>query len=236
MFVASEMASIHNMILRGLNSIVQQGPHVPDARQPGYHAQDVSDFLVYVTAWCDTLEHHHNVEHSTLFPHIEQMAEVPDLMDEMEEQHEEFSLGLYYLKEYAETAVDRPYLYRWRTMNKMIMDFAPALTHHLHDEIDFLLSMNKFDCEGLRRCWLEAQKVAVQFEDDKVKYKVLPFVLGNSDRSYENGNNFPHLSTSTRCAVKLYFSGKHRGAWRFNSCDFHGRPVPLAMLPENRED
>lgn len=37
---ASEMAHSHNCLLRGLNAILQQGPHIPSSSQPGYNTQD----------------------------------------------------------------------------------------------------------------------------------------------------------------------------------------------------
>lgn len=153
------------MILRGLNSILRQAPHVPDASRPGYIARDVEDLLFYVQAWAKTLEHHHNVEELTFFPAVEEVTGIVGLMDDLEVEHEEFYDGLIALKEYVERLTGKPNEYRWATMRLMINSFAPALTNHLYAEIDFLLAMEKFDSEGLERCWQAAAKMAAKVDD-----------------------------------------------------------------------
>jgi len=235
-WVASEMAHVHNMLLRGLNSILLQAPYIADSSTPEYEAEDVRDLLLYVRAWCRTLEHHQRAEESTFFPAVEKMTGVVDLMDELEEQHEAFADGLSVLKDYVEKVVAKPSHYRWMTMKTMIASFAPALVHHLHDEIDFLLSMDKFNGEGLRRCWLETETACCQVHDETMLYDVLPFVLGQSDKTYEGGNSFPTVPKRLQYGLKLFLKKKHRGAWRFNCCDFAGRPIPLQMLPENQDE
>ena len=40
------MADAHNVLIRGLNAIIQQGPYVPAATEDNYRAQDVKDFFV----------------------------------------------------------------------------------------------------------------------------------------------------------------------------------------------
>lgn len=230
------MANIHNMLLRGLNSILRQAPYVPDSSRPEYESEDVRDLLLYVRAWCRTLEHHHRAEESTFFPQVEKMTGIVDLMDELEEQHEEFEYGLAVLKDYVEKVVEKPNHYRWMTMKTMISSFAPALVHHLYDEIDFILSMDSYNGEGLRKCWLETDKAACQVEDNTMLYEILPFVLGNSDKTFEGGNTFPTVPKHLQYGLKFWLKKKHRGAWRFNCCDFAGKPVPLRLLPENHDE
>jgi len=232
-FVATEMANIHNMLLRGLNSIVRQAPYVPDSSRPEYEAEDVRDLLSYVRAWIHTLQHHNEVEDLMFFPQVEKMTGIVDLMDELEEQHEDFEGGLAMLKQYVDKVCDKPQHYRWVTMRTMIYDFAPALVHHLHDEIDFLLSMDRYNGEGLRKCWFETDKMCFQGEDNVMLYEILPFVLGNSDKT---SCTFPTVPKHLRVGMKLWIKKKHRGAWRFSCCDFSGRPQPLQMLPENQEE
>lgn len=183
MYIASEMANIHNVILRGLNSILQQGPHVPDASLPGYNLQDAKDFIVYVDSWCKVIEHHLDMEHSIFYPAVESTTGVKFLMDEMDEQHEEFTDDFVALQDYVEKVSDRPYQYRWKTMKSMIDAFAPVLVNHLHDEIDFLLSMGKFSSERLRKCWIETQRIAMAADDDDMMvsfYMQLPTLLEKS--------------------------------------------------------
>lgn len=222
------------MIIRGLNSILRQAPYIADSSSLAYNPVDVSDLLFYTRAWCNSLNHHHDTEESTFFPLVEKVTGVTGLMDDLEVEHEEFHDGLMALKDYVETALQKPDCYRWTTMRRMIYSFSPALVDHLHGEIDFLLGLEKFGNEGLKKAWVETEKVATKVEDTTTLTEMMPLVLGCCDSTYEGGNNFPILPKPLRHLIKHGLSKKHKGAWRFNPCDFMGKPRPLQMLPENR--
>lgn len=65
---------------------------------------------------------------------------------------------------------------------------------------------------------------------DNAQYSVFPCVLGTADKTYEGGNEFPPLLWILPYLVKYWFAAGN-GAWRFNPCDFWGRPCPLAFGP-----
>ena len=156
------------MILRGLNSILRQAPYIRDSSKHAYIEQEVKDLLFFVHTWVKVLDHHHNVEETVFFPAVEEVTGIVGLMDDLEVEHEEFYPGLMALKAYVESVSEKPREYRWTTMRTMINSFAPALTNHLYAEIDFLLAMEKFDSEGLKQCWDEAEKAATKVEDSSV--------------------------------------------------------------------
>jgi hypothetical protein len=57
---ATEMANVHNTLIRGLNSIIVQAPNVKET-------QDIKDFMKYAEFGCILIyEHHGNV----LWAHI----------------------------------------------------------------------------------------------------------------------------------------------------------------------
>ena len=236
-FVASEMANVHNMILRGLNSIIRQVPYISDATRTDFDEEDVSDLLFYIHAWIRALQKHLDTEETTFYPLVEKAMGVEELMDELSEQHEEFHEHLTKLAAYVIQMRKVPLYYRTAALQALLTKLARPLVHHLYDEIDFILSMSSFDGERLRHCWLEAEKSAssTKAHDQETLYEIFPFVLGNCDRTYEGGNNFPIIPKALRYAIKHWYASKHKGAWRFCSCDFFGRPQPLGMLPENRE-
>lgn len=260
-FAASEMAYSHNCLLRGLNAIVQQAPHIPEAGSPGHSPQDVTDLLYYVEAWTKTVDHHHETEEKVLFPRIEELAGTPGLMEVARGQHEAFHGGLETLHAYATRTGPQPAEYRWQDLKGIIDGLAPALVAHLTEEIDVLLALEaKCESEGLRKVWKEAEDVAkangnlgmlvsppssivshytpgatgLTQPPPPLQYEVFPLVLGTCDKTYEGGNAFPPLPGVIPYAIKYWFGRSHTGAWRFNPCDFWGKPVPLAMLPENR--
>ena len=156
---AGEMAHAHNCLLRGINAIIQQAPHVPDASQPQYNEQDVRDLLFYVAAWVKVVHHHHDAEELTMFPDIERWTGRPGLMQGAKDQHAAFHGGLELLLRYAEGT--DPEEYRWKGGMKEIIDgFVDPLAQHLSEEIDLLLSLKELDSEGFKEIWKETERVA----------------------------------------------------------------------------
>jgi hemerythrin-like domain-containing protein len=155
------MAHSHNCLLRGLNAVPQQGPHIPSSSQPGYNPQDVKDLLFYVEAWTKTVDHHHDTEESTMFPAIENLAGIPGLMSGPKHQHEEFHSGLVQLQSYSVKMKDQLQEYQWKEMQSVIDRFAPSLYRHLEEEIGVIMDLEKScDSEGLKKVWAEAEAVA----------------------------------------------------------------------------
>lgn len=54
------MALLHNVILRGWNSIYLQAPHIKP--------EDFPDFIGYASAWCRFVKAHHDDEVHPFFP------------------------------------------------------------------------------------------------------------------------------------------------------------------------
>ncbi|KAF4621572.1 hypothetical protein G7Y89_g14514 [Cudoniella acicularis] len=70
---ASIMTLGHNVILRGLNSIILQAPYVPPSK--------TSAFIEYALIWAEVLTHHHTMEETRLFPEIERITGEKGIMD-----------------------------------------------------------------------------------------------------------------------------------------------------------
>lgn len=145
------MSHVHNTLVRGLNSIYLQGPHV---RSP----TDIRDFLFFCAAWVKTIEHHHDTEERVLFPAIEELTEKPDLMEGNHQQHEAFTPGLNSLLQSAQNT--NPEDYKWDSLKAIIDGFAPSLMEHLVDEIDTLLHLETYDSAKLMQVWLVTENVA----------------------------------------------------------------------------
>jgi hypothetical protein len=79
------MAVVHNVILRGYNSIYKQAPLI--------HKRDVRDFLGYCAAWVEMVLGHHLSEETVLFPMLAEGAGVPDLMDTDKNEHGKHTLS-----------------------------------------------------------------------------------------------------------------------------------------------
>jgi hemerythrin-like domain-containing protein len=138
------MGHAHNVLIRGLNSIYQQGAYVSNP-------QDVLDFLFFCSAWVKTVEHHHHAEEKTLFPELEKLTKNPDIMAENKQQHDAFLNGLTDFEHYAESTT--PERYRWHEAKAKLDAFTPALIKHLRDEIVTILSLKQYDSTKLRAVW-----------------------------------------------------------------------------------
>ncbi|ROV92482.1 hypothetical protein VSDG_06726 [Cytospora chrysosperma] len=224
--VSSEMTYVHNVIIRGLNAIVQQAPYVK-----AYNEKDVKDLFFYVSSWVKMVEHHHWTEESFIFPEIERFSGKPGSMDNPKHQHKLFHSGLERLLAY--TQVTNPQSYRWDEpggMKEIVDSFSKDLMDHLYAEVDIFLAMKDLDSAGLRKTWDQGEAIAKRAGNLGMLYSVFPCVLGTADKTYEGGNEFPPLPWFLPYLVKYWFAAGN-GAWRFSPCDFWGRPRPLAFGP-----
>ena len=154
--VSSEMAHVHNVLIRGLNAIVQQAPYVTSKK-------DTKDLLVYVSCWVKMVEHHHDTEESFIFPELEKFAGKRGLMDDPKHQHELFHDGLERLLKYAEST--QPENYRWDGpggMKEIVDSFSKELMDHLCAEIDLFLALKDLDSAGLKKTWDEGEAIAAR--------------------------------------------------------------------------
>lgn len=160
-FFASEMALAHNVFIRALNSVYQQAPYVKPHGDPSYNSQDVKDLLHYVACWAETVNHHHHIEETLMFPDLERLSGKPGSMDDPKHQHELIHGGLDKLLAYAEST--EPVVWRWEGGMKDVLDsFTEPLMHHLSEEIALLMTMKDLDSGELKKIWVAAETKATK--------------------------------------------------------------------------
>lgn len=130
------MALVHNMLIRGLNSIYLQAPHI----QP----KDEASFLNYILAWYAILHTHHEGEEADFFPTVEKMSGAEGIMATNVEQHHAFQPGLEALVAYAKSALAKTEKYDGTRIVSLIDAFGHVLAQHLADEIPTLLSLRQY--------------------------------------------------------------------------------------------
>lgn len=229
--VSSEMANAHNVIIRGLNAIMQQAPYVKISTDPAYNQKDVQDLLFYVSLWVEMVQHHHSNEESFIFPELEKFSGKPGLLDDSKHQYKLLRGGLERLLAY--TQATNPQDYRWdgsEGMEKIIDSFSKDLIDHLHAEVEVFLAMKDLDSAGLSKTWDQGTAIAKKAANLSMLYNLFPFVLGTADKTYEGGNEFPSLPWIVPYLIKYWFAAGN-GAWRFNPCDFWSQPRPFAFGP-----
>ncbi|KAI3327878.1 hypothetical protein HD806DRAFT_338545 [Xylariaceae sp. AK1471] len=222
-YIANEMAFAHNAMLRGLNAIYLQAPHVPTT-----HA---SDFLFFVASWSSWILHHHDLEETQMFPGFEAIPGIkPGQLSQNLEQHQLFSHGLEALNKYAKST---PVVeYDGKIVRELIDTFARNMREHLADEIDTLWGLEcceKGQEENLLRVYQDAEAEAGKQD----KTVVPPMVLGLCDKTFQGGNDWPAMPRGSAYLVHYIFARKHQGAWKFLPSDTFRSPRTLPFLGED---
>jgi hemerythrin-like domain-containing protein len=160
------MSLAHNGILRGLNSIYLQAPHIPQG-----DTKTIQDFLIYCQCWSESMHHHHEAEEQVFFPTIEQVSGVQGVMERNKEQHRAFTPGFDRFHEYARTCLPKDY--DGQKLGSLVDDFAEPLTQHLRDEIDTLRALDKYDSQRVRQAYQQLEKVLMATDNVRLAFGVL---------------------------------------------------------------
>jgi hemerythrin-like domain-containing protein len=230
------MAHIHNLMIRAMNTIHHQAPHV---HQPA----DIKDLLSYGYMTVNMIEHHHHAEEENLFPDVEEYSGKKGLMEGNKNQHHEFYPGLHAFRDYCQhTKLED---FKPDVLLQIMVDFAPIFRRHLTDEVQTLLELREYDSADLMRIWKKTEKHAADFAswvaqlyfelishiDRFLQDEIFPLVLGLVDNTFEGGTHkFPPLPWFAPYVIHYWFGRKHAGAWRFNPSDMWGNPRPLLFV------
>ena len=145
-YVATQMALAHNGIIRGLNSLYLQAPHIPP-----HDVATARDFLTYCQCWSESMHHHHDAEEEIYFPAIESISGVAGLMEQNIEQHRAFTPGFEAFETYCRTCP--PEEFDGQRLRELVEGFAEALVKHLHEEIETLRALDGCDSTRLREAY-----------------------------------------------------------------------------------
>lgn len=123
------------MMIRGLNSIYLQAPHIQQ--------QDEKAFLHYCACFYDLLQVHHRGEEEDLFPQIEAMAGEKGMMDQNVQQHQSFHHGLEQYNAYITACLkdSNSEKYDSNKLVGIIDTFGSSLVTHLTEEIATILNL-----------------------------------------------------------------------------------------------
>lgn len=219
---ASEMALVHNCIIRALNSIYIQSPHIP--------ASEHTNFLSFCQATYKGLVAHHDGEEAHFFPDLERLTGEAGLMASNIAGHREFderfaAWGAWLAGCLSPTTSDS---FDSVTNRKLMDAFIPPLSAHLHDEIPSLLALRRFG---------DTLDVAQMFKKEgelvmgaMCKTTVLPVFLLNHDEGFEGGvHSFPPLPGVVKWVLRNGFGRVKGGWWKFAACGYDGRPREVAF-------
>ena len=102
------------------------------------------------------MHHHHDMEEQGFFPSIERLSGVEGLMAQNYEQHKAFTPGFEDFDKYVRST--NPSEYDGMMVRQLVEAFAEPLTKHLHEEIDTLRALNKYDSKEVREAYKRFEK------------------------------------------------------------------------------
>lgn len=231
------MCLIHNVFIRILNCIYLQARNVKTEA-------DASDFATFIHAWIVTIHEHHGNEEKYFFPWMEKCIGVDGFMEKNVEQHHAFNPGLEALEKYVNALRAKEDVYDGEKIISLIDGFGTTLTDHLKDEIKTLEDLAQYESKIDWKAWNKltqdiavktADKVSIQRGSERssaniLKYYEIPIVMTNFDVPFEapyHQATWPPLPWIAATIFRWLYIPRHKGAWRFSSCDSRGRPKEL---------
>ncbi|KAK1971086.1 hemerythrin HHE cation binding domain-containing protein [Colletotrichum sublineola] len=223
--IASEMALIHNMAIRGLNSIYLQAPYVSSS--------DSKAFLRYTLAWYSLLHVHHSGEEADFFPAVEELTGQKGLMDCNVSQHREFHDGLEAFKTYVDACVGGKEKFDGPQLVTLIDGFGEALTKHLAEEIPSILGLRDFGIDKMAPLEQKFAEEGAKSMKTLGLVKGLPFCFSNHDLAFEGGHweNWPPAPPVIKLLCRHITYRLHTKSWKFAACDRMGNLKPLYAVP-----
>lgn len=219
---AAHMATIHNVLIRVLNSIVHQA----DGVEKHGSQKDVHDFLWYCRQWYIMLTHHHAYEERYWFGLIERLTRSTDIFQDSLLQHKAFQKGLAKYKGYVFHCYQNINDFSSSKLKSIIhYDLAPHLILHLHDEIDDLLRLEYDDRVNGEMMMMALKNCEFMSRGAASLTNHVPFAYGGANNEFEKGlHKFPNENLIVQMAVCGALWYAHSGSWRFLPSDSYGIP------------
>lgn len=218
---ASEMALVHNCVLRALNSIYLQAPNVP--------ASEHAHFVKYCNATFIGLAAHHDGEEAFFFPEIERITGEKGIMDVNVEQHKSFHDGFEEWGKWIQSIDAKKDTFDGAKCISLMDTFLPPLAEHLRAEIPTLAALSKYGDV------LKLQPLLAE-EGEKTlgglhKTQITPVFFLNHDTTFEGGwHSFPPLPAPVRWVLRSLCGRRHKEWWQFSTVGFNGLPRELKYL------
>lgn len=231
---AEEMIIIHNVLLRGINSIYHQCTTIeslPNAKAV------IADFAHYALQWGEVIEEHHHNEEAIFFPELAKVVGKPELMGAEIAQHHAFHDGLAGYIAYLKGVVDGKETYDGSKLRGIIDALMPPLREHLMHEVNTLKGFDQYDEKTQQELVVTNKRITEQIKSDgqknpETKYTLVPFVLMHHDVTFENGvhHHFPGIPWFPMLIITWIFVPKHKGWWQFAPCGTDMKPRELKYV------
>ncbi|KDR77180.1 hypothetical protein GALMADRAFT_1327590 [Galerina marginata CBS 339.88] len=208
---ATDMALIHNVFIRGLNSMWRNAPLV----KPG----DEYGFAGYCLACIDAIHGHHHGEELFIFPFLQTKLNMAHNL----EQHEAFHASMDAFQDYMKKVQLKKEPYDGAKARELVEAFANDLSQHLHDEIDTISPecMKAFDDdkEGMDKM-LKALEQHIKAQPGKLT--VFPFVV--THHNPKEAPRWPPAPAAIKWFARNIAPWRHPSYWKFSPFTTSGVP------------
>ncbi|KAF9048743.1 hypothetical protein BJ165DRAFT_1414466 [Panaeolus papilionaceus] len=206
---ATEMSLIHNVFIRGLNSMWHNAPRVNGV-------EDEVSFAGYCLSWVWLMHDHHEGEEKIIFPFLQ--TKFP--MHHNVEAHHAFLEGLNNFEAYMKSVQVSEEEYDGAKVRTLLDSFAAVLVKHLQEEIPCLAPerLKEYDVDGLNAML----KVHTDHIQTLSWVTSLSFVLHHNDTRI--APNWPPIPGPIMWTIRNVAYWRHSNYWKFAPFARSGAP------------
>jgi len=215
---ASFMTLMHNILIRGMNSIYNQAPFVAEA--------DLADFVAYSGVFCEVLDNHTRGEEVHMFPEIEKATGQQGLMSFNTSEHDQITPHLLALKTYLQTP-HTPTTFSATHLQSLLTTLSVPLLSHFRSEIPEITALSRFGSSlPILKIFNASGKKMTEELDKETGFM---WFLLNCDTGFEGGmwSKWPPIPGLVKWTMVKTNSRKYAGWWRFASCGNDGKRKDL---------
>ncbi|KAB5592786.1 Hemerythrin HHE cation-binding domain containing protein [Ceratobasidium theobromae] len=208
---AIRMAAIHNMLIRGFNSVFYHAPNVPP--------KDVPSFMKYCRAIVELVHEHHATEETAAFPALEAKLG-KGAMDSNIAQHQEMLPKFDKWADLCSKILSKDAKYDPTEFTNLLQESTDLMYAHLVDEIPTMESslLQKHFSEAELR---ELEEVVAKRVQEQVSIWGMPLAIVNSDLSFNSW--FPPVPGPVLFVIRHVVMNVMGDMWKYGQSDKYMR-------------
>jgi hypothetical protein len=216
--VAIEITLAYNSLIRALNSIYIQCPHVPMSEYP--------NFTAYTLATYHGLQAYDNSNEHTFFSELARRTGETRFM----QGHRAFDASLCTWGNWLESIANRRNNFNPDMCRAMMDDFLPALHAHMHVVPECLLYVSQFERRDLDVSRLAGEHREKVFGGMSRTREMPVFVMNHDEGFGGGGQGFLGKSKLEMWVLREVCARKFGEWWKFSTVGFDGKSREVRFL------
>jgi hypothetical protein len=221
--VAIEITLAYNCLIRALNSVYLQAPHLP--------LREYSNFSAYSLAVYNGLKAYDPSNEYTFFSDLARETGETSFM----KGHLAFGPGLLAWGNWLESIAARRNNFNPEMCRALMDDFLPALHLHMHVVPDCVLYVAQCPLLAFNELSLDVLTLAREHREkvfgSMSKSKLMPVFVMNHDAAFGgHSHKFLNKSALEMWVLRQVYARKYKEWWKFSAVGFDGKPKELTFL------